>query len=185
MPTGHYPRKPLAEATKIKIGLANSIALKGRKLSEEHKRRVVLAATGRKHPPRSKTWKDKQRQSKLGKKTRPCSEITKKKIREAMLKIGHVPPRYKGKDCHFWKGGITPVNEAVRKSLEYRKWRKSVFERDGYSCVWGKEHGNKLRADHIKPFALYPALRFEITNGRTLCEDCHKKTDTFGGKTKS
>jgi len=60
------------------------------------------------------------------------------------------------------------------------------FERDNFQCVFGgKEHSNDLRADHIKPFALYPELRFEIDNGRTLCESCHRKTDTFGSKTKS
>lgn len=37
-----------------------------------------------------------------------------------------------------------------------------------------------LHADNIKPFALYPELRFEVTNGRTLCIPCHKKTGTYG-----
>lgn len=42
--------------------------------------------------------------------------------------------------------------------------------------------GNKLQADHIKPFAYFPELRFAIDNGRTLCINCHKKTDSFAGK---
>ena len=35
-------------------------------------------------------------------------------------------------------------------------------------------------ADHELPFAYFPDLRFEVLNGRTLCETCHRKTPTFG-----
>ncbi len=90
---------------------------------------------------------------------------------------------HRGDKAWAWKGGVTPLNSLLRSSLEYKLWRKSVFERDGYSCVFGgKEHGNKLHADHIKPFSLFPELRFAIDNGRTLCVDCHRKTDTYAGK---
>lgn len=73
-----------------------------------------------------------------------------------------------------WKGGITPLNVKIRTSREYNLWRIAVFERDGYACILGgKEHGNKLNADHIKPFSTHPELRFAIDNGRTLCVSCH------------
>lgn len=81
--------------------------------------------------------------------------------------------------------GITPINERIRKSPKYKLWRKQVYERDNYTCVWcdaRNAKGNKvhLQADHIKPFALYPELRFELSNGRTLCVPCHRKTESFG-----
>lgn len=79
-----------------------------------------------------------------------------------------------------WKGGITPKNKKIRNSPEYKKWRISVFQRDSFMCILGgKSHGYKIQADHIKPFSLFIELRFDINNGRTLCVDCHKKTDSF------
>lgn len=99
----------------------------------------------------------------------------KKKISEAL----------RGKKNPNWQGGITPINESIRKSAQYKLWRRAVYERDGYRCVFCGVigTGNNLHADHIKPFALFPELRFAIDNGRTLCVDCHKKTDTYGWKT--
>lgn len=44
------------------------------------------------------------------------------------------------------------------------------------------KRGGKLVADHIKPFFLYPELRFEISNGRTICKDCDLKQETYGGR---
>lgn len=86
----------------------------------------------------------------------------------------------RGNKSHFWKGGLTEINKTIRHSLEYRLWRETIYERDNWTCVWCKVRGGKLAPDHIKPFAMFPELRFAIDNGRTLCHDCHKKTDTYG-----
>ncbi|MDZ4228266.1 MAG: HNH endonuclease [Candidatus Levybacteria bacterium] len=87
---------------------------------------------------------------------------------------------HKGEKSYFWLGGIAPENKIIRRSIEYRLWRESVFARDNFTCQECKVRGNKLHADHIKPFALFPELRFAIDNGRTLCVGCHRKTDTYG-----
>lgn len=42
-----------------------------------------------------------------------------------------------------------------------------------------------MNADHIMPFAYFPDLRFELSNGRTLCLKCHQKTDTYMGRAKA
>ena len=87
----------------------------------------------------------------------------------------------RGSNNHRWKGGLTPIHRLIRCSAEYKAWRTAVFKRDHYSCVIGrKAHGHHIQADHIKPFADYPKLRFVVSNGRTLCFDCHKKTPTYG-----
>lgn len=62
-----------------------------------------------------------------------------------------------------------------RRSTEYRLWRKAVFMRDGFTCQICGSHGVMLNAHHIKSYAAYPELRFDISNGITLCEVCHKK----------
>lgn len=99
------------------------------------------------------------------------------------LSISHI-----GKNCgekhHNWKGGVTPLNEKIRRSVEYKEWRKAVYARDDFTCVQCRKRGIKIHADHIKPFALFPELRFDVNNGRTLCVPCHQKTDTWGGRSK-
>ncbi len=84
----------------------------------------------------------------------------------------------KGKNHWNWKGGITEQNHLIRNSKEYKEWRKRVFERDRFTCVMCGYRSKKrkdIRADHIKPFSLYPDLRFDVNNGRTLCLACDLK----------
>lgn len=85
----------------------------------------------------------------------------------------------KGEKHHNWQGGITPQNRKIRASFEYKLWREAVFKRDNWTCVWCGVQKVYLNADHIKPFAFYPELRFALDNGRTLCVPCHKTTETY------
>ena len=74
-------------------------------------------------------------------------------------------------------------NELIRKSPEYREWRIAVLKRDGFKCVWCDETMN-LEVDHVYPFAYFPELRFDIQNGRTLCQRHHRETITYGSGSK-
>lgn len=77
--------------------------------------------------------------------------------------------------------GCFKINRAdvkCRLRPETNIFRATVFARDNHACVLC---GNtqKLIADHIKPYAHYPALRYTPENGRTLCVNCHRKTSTY------
>lgn len=89
-----------------------------------------------------------------------------------------------GSNSNFWNGGISIENKRIRAGSDFRQWRESVFERDNYTCQMCGIRGGYLEADHIKPFAYFPELRFILSNGRTLCKKCHKLTDTYMGKAK-
>ena len=111
---------------------------------------------------------------------RPVSDETK--IRLSISHRGIKYPDRSGAKSHFWKGGITEPNEKMRKSAEYRNWRRKVFERDKFICQICKKVGGYLHADHILPFCQHVDKRLDIENGRTLCLKCHRATDTYGGK---
>jgi hypothetical protein len=78
--------------------------------------------------------------------------------------------------------GISTENEKLRRGTRYKAWRSAVFKRDDHTCQECGVRGGTLNADHIKPFAVFPEGRFEVSNGRTLCRDCHLQTPTFGRK---
>lgn len=100
----------------------------------------------------------------VGKKVTCSRECMSKRRSESQL----------GEKSHRWQGGKTPEDRRIRNSMHLRAWKEKVFARDGQKCV---NCGSKddLSVDHIKPWAVYPALRFKVSNGRTLCWTCHCK----------
>lgn len=110
------------------------------------------------------------------------TEETKEKLVASHL--GKPQPWKEGVKSHFWKGGRTKEVTLLRSSWRYKDWRRKIFERDDFTCQWCNQRGSKINADHIKSFARFPELRFELSNGRTLCEPCHRTTDTFAGKSR-
>ena len=59
----------------------------------------------------------------------------------------------------------------------YQQWRRSVLERDDYRCQMPgcnrKVRKHNLEVHHIKRWADSYALRYEVSNGITLCKGCH------------
>lgn len=87
---------------------------------------------------------------------------------------------HSGENSFNWQGGVSTENHRQRASKQWRIWREAVFSRDNWTCQrCGARSGNgsrvALHPHHIKPFAKYPDLRFEVSNGITLCKECHKE----------
>ena len=146
-----------------------SLALKGRIITPEWKEKMVSARIGLK---RSEETKRKISISAMGNKSRTGMPHTK----ETRIKMSEA---HKGKNCHSWRGGITPIHRKLRKDVYYKLWREQVFERDNWTCQKCGARSKKgksviLNAHHIKSFSKYPELRCSINNGLTLCIDCHK-----------
>lgn len=93
-----------------------------------------------------------------------------------------------------WKGGVTELKELIKVTPEYKQWRKAVMIKSNYTCTSCGIKNTWLHAHHIKPFSRLlieyniisveqaqkePGM-WEVSNGLTLCEPCHKETDSYG-----
>ena len=131
-------------------------------------------------------WKGKK-QSKGHIRKRVKANIGKRRTLETKRKMSvwqKGKPKYnqRGEKHGNWKGGNSRYYKEGYWSKEYLRWRLQVFERDSYTCQGCQKVGIYLTAHHIKSWAKYPLLRFDINNGITLCEDCHKLTDNYKGR---
>lgn len=93
--------------------------------------------------------------------------------------------RQSGENNCLWKGGISSVGRRLRASSKWKAWRNAVFTRDNWTCqqCGARNHdGNggtiALHPHHIKPFSMYPDVRFDVNNGITYCVDCHRQEHT-------
>lgn len=161
----------------------------GHKLSEETKTKMRMVKLGVKRPQFTKEWKKNMSISTKNayeKGTKVAFWTDKKRTEETKQKMskvkkGKLPKNWqdvilknRGEKHYNWKGGITPLRVRVWHSPEYKLWRKSVFQRDDFTCQLCEKSGKNLQANHIKKFSDFPELRFEISNGITLCKECHK-----------
>ena len=106
---------------------------------------------------------------------------------------------FKGEKNFNWNGGTTSIEKMIRNCEEYKNWRMIVYKRDYFSC---QDCGSKknIEAHHLNSFSdilkgflsqyaqfspmedketlLKLSTTYEefwnIDNGKTLCEHCHK-----------
>ena len=94
--------------------------------------------------------------------------------------------KFVGENSPVWKGGVE-YSRVERATHDYDVWRRSVFERDAYTCMkCGSRNGSgsrvELHAHHIKNWIDYPDDRYDIQNGVTLCDQCHYQFHSIYGK---
>jgi hypothetical protein len=183
MPTGIYKRskdhynflrgKKLSKETKLKI----SNALTRRKLSEEHKRKLKIALIGKNvgkhHTAEARKKISKAGEGKIFSKDR-CDNISKSKL-------GKKRPILSNEKHWNWKGGVTEENKKIRMSLEMKLFKRTVLERDNYTCQKTGQRGIKLIVHHINNYKDFPKLRFDIDNGITLSTESHRNFHSIYG----
>ena len=67
---------------------------------------------------------------------------------------------------------ISELPESWRSRKDYRSWRRKILQRDNRTCKMC-ESIEKPIAHHIVEAKERPDLKYEITNGITLCQKCH------------
>ncbi len=150
MPSGVYKRiKPNAGQFK-----------KGRKMvfSIEIRKKISIAKKGKSN----------------GRKGKHHSEETKKKISQSE-KGKEVFS--KGEKHYKWIKDRSQLKKADdRRTTAYFEWRNNVFKRDNYKCkINNSDCKGRLEAHHIFRWIDYPELRYEISNGITLCHFHHPR----------
>lgn len=90
----------------------------------------------------------------------------------------------KGQKNRWDKIGRKEYGRAIHltHTKEYIEWRTKVFTRDNFTCQYCGAKNCYLEAHHIKSWAKYTELRFNIENGIALCLDCHKLTNNYTNK---
>lgn len=103
-------------------------------------------------------------------------KYTKEGYERLLIAVRKPRPNFRGENNPRWKGGTGLKKKKDYNSPEYRQWRKNVFERDKYICQDCYDgNGGNLEAHHIKEYAKYVELRYDVSNGITLCKTCHEK----------
>lgn len=121
--------------------------------------------------------------------TKSCGCLRDKKTRERMA----------GENSPNWKGGVTELHDAIRTCTKNEIWKKDCRKRDNYTCQKCGKIGGKTNVHHCRiPFwKMLEELTvmgitcvedipndsefWDINNGITLCEDCHKEFHSIYG----
>lgn len=77
--------------------------------------------------------------------------------------------RWGGEQHYNWNGSP----RRGQRPSQQKSWAAKVLSRDKATCQECGATGVELHAHHIKPHKEFPALRWDVSNGLTLCWRCH------------
>src|SRR3990167_1485769 len=161
---GYRHSEETIDKIKQAVALHPSTGHTGKKHSYKSKRQMRKAHLGKK-------LSDEHKKKIVAKLTgRPVSKETRDKLRKM----------FSGINGPGWIDGNWAENIKIRWNKKSREWADKVKKRDG-KCVICKSL-KQLEADHIKSWRDYPLLRYRLSNGRTLCRECHFITFNWGRK---
>ena len=126
-----------------------------------------------------------------------CSVICSNEFRkspEFRLKTSELQKKIFEEKLGGFRSRLTTLAMLIRNSIHYKLWRENIFKRDNFTCKECGQKGGALIGDHIKQFgliliendvktfdeALFCVELWDLSNGQTLCLDCHKNTPTYG-----
>jgi hypothetical protein len=160
-----------------------------------HKGTKGLITNGKKGTHQSKEHIEKLRLKRIGRKPWNKGLKCPGKHSSTSFKKGLVPwnKGLCGEKSHSFKTGTSRIGEIIKGMPEYEQWRSNVFSRDEWTCQTCRAKGVYLNAHHIKSKATIIienkiknrdqarncSQLWDVNNGVTLCEPCHKLTDNY------
>jgi hypothetical protein len=123
---------------------------------------------GWKHP---RLWKTFSAESRL---KMSLSHIGQEVSDETRQKLSEM--RQGDKHWNYKKDRSQLAKRQERNDTAYKEWRMNVWKRDKFCCCMSSDECKwKIEAHHILKWIEYPELRYEVSNGLTLCHFHHPK----------
>lgn len=87
-----------------------------------------------------------------------------------------------GENSWNWNNDKSQEEREIQRKIEgYADWRRKVFERDWYTCQCCEEKNGRIVAHHLDGYDWCKERRLDVSNGITLCKECHKNFHSLYG----
>lgn len=158
-----HTEETLKKISQSLIGRVSPRGMLGKKMSDETRKKMSVQRTGLKKKPFSEEAKKRMSDGQKGK------------------KYASGVKRASGEKHWNWKKDRNLViKRDIRNDPAYKAWRSEVYKRDNYCCkINNNECSGRIESHHILSWKNHPELRYEVSNGITLCHFHHpfKRTD--------